>query len=133
MMLPHCIHEIEVSPSGLIGLCRKCGFVGRWRDGAWERIAERWTPPPEGERPSPALAAAVAQFDQLSAELREQIDAASDIEIQFMRRIAFDIGKLADRAPDAVIAHAVVMCAAAISHAIAESNIRRSIPAQEVS
>lgn len=32
-----CKHDLEVSPSGKLALCRKCPFVGVWRDGMWER------------------------------------------------------------------------------------------------
>lgn len=81
----------------------------------------------------PAQVAAVAQYDQLSAELRDEIDAASDVEIAFMRRVAFDLGSLSRRAPDAVIAHAMCMCAAAIAAALAESNFRRNGTPEEVS
>jgi len=81
----------------------------------------------------PAQVATVAQLDQLTAELRDEIDAASDVEIVFMRRVAADLGTLSRRAPDALIAHAMTMCAAAIAQAIAESHVRRWGPAQEVS
>ena len=32
-----CKHDLEVSPSGKLALCRKCPFVGVWRDGMWKR------------------------------------------------------------------------------------------------
>jgi hypothetical protein len=31
-------HELDISPSGAMAMCRNCGFVGRWRDGMWERV-----------------------------------------------------------------------------------------------
>jgi len=31
---------LEVSPSGELALCRKCPFVGVWRDGMWERAGD---------------------------------------------------------------------------------------------
>ncbi len=128
-----CNHDLDVSPSGTIAMCRRCGFVGRWRDGTWERVEERPAPPPEGATLSPAQVATVAQLDQLTAELRDELDASSDVEIVFMRRVAFELVALSRRAPDAVIAHAMTMCAAAIAQALAESHVRRWGPAQEVS
>ena len=80
---------------------------------------------------TPAQVAVVAKYDQLSAELRDQIDAASDVEIEFMRRVASDIGTLSRRAPDPVLARAMTMCSAAIAAAIAESDIRRLRPPRE--
>lgn len=35
-----CKHDLEVSPSGKLALCRKCSFVGVWRDGMWERAGD---------------------------------------------------------------------------------------------
>lgn len=35
-----CKHDLEVSPSGELALCRKCPFVGVWRDGMWERAGD---------------------------------------------------------------------------------------------
>jgi len=35
-----CKHDLEVSPSGKLALCRKCPFVGVWRDGMWERAGD---------------------------------------------------------------------------------------------
>ena len=58
---------------------------------------------------TPAQVAVVAKYDQLAAELRDELDAASEVEIAFMRRVASDLGTLSKRAPDAVIAHAMCM------------------------
>lgn len=33
-----CKHELDVSPSGQLAMCKLCSFVGRWRDGFWERV-----------------------------------------------------------------------------------------------
>lgn len=35
-----CKHDLEVSPSGELALCRKCPFVGVWRDGMWDRAGD---------------------------------------------------------------------------------------------
>lgn len=32
-----CAHDLELSPSRRLAVCRKCAFVGVWRDGMWER------------------------------------------------------------------------------------------------
>ena len=40
-----CAHELEVSPSGNIAECRLCGFVGRWRDGMWQKVNPAPEPP----------------------------------------------------------------------------------------
>jgi len=34
----HCNHDLDVSPSGKYATCRLCSFVGKWRDGIWERV-----------------------------------------------------------------------------------------------
>ena len=81
---------------------------------------------------TPAQVAVVAKYDQLAAELRDELDAASEVEIAFMRRVASDLGTLSKRAPDAVIAHAMCMCAAAVAAALAESNFRRNGTTEEV-
>lgn len=40
-----CRHDLDVSPSGRFASCRLCGFVGRWRDGAWQRVQQAPCPP----------------------------------------------------------------------------------------
>lgn len=40
-----CEHDLDISPTGHLACCRLCGFVGRWRDGMWERVSDRPGPP----------------------------------------------------------------------------------------
>ena len=39
-MKTECKHSLDVSPSGHMASCKLCGFVGRWRDGVWEKVEE---------------------------------------------------------------------------------------------
>lgn len=82
---------------------------------------------------TPAQVAVMAKYDQLSAELRDQLDAASEVEIGLMRRVASNLANASRQAPDAVFSRAMVMCSAAIAAAIAESDIRRLGTPREVS
>ena len=41
-----CNHDLDISPSGHMAMCKRCGFVGRWRDGMWERVEPAAAPPP---------------------------------------------------------------------------------------
>lgn len=41
-----CKHSLNISPSGKMAMCELCGFVGRWRDGAWERVEPAASTPP---------------------------------------------------------------------------------------
>ena len=82
---------------------------------------------------TPAQVAVMAKYDQLSAELRDEIDAASEVEIAFMRRVVSNLFRLAEHAPDAVLAHATSMCGMTIAAAIAESHFRRNGTTEEVS
>lgn len=41
-----CNHDLDISPSGHMAMCKRCGFVARWRDGAWERVEPATAPPP---------------------------------------------------------------------------------------
>lgn len=42
-----CSHDLDVSPSGKIAACKLCDFVGRWRDGVWERVVVAPPQPPQ--------------------------------------------------------------------------------------
>ena len=58
-----CKHSLDVSPSGHMASCKLCGFVGRWRDGTWEKVEERASVPPataDQTTPGPWKAAGVA-------------------------------------------------------------------------
>ncbi len=46
-----CKHSLDISPSGKLASCMLCGFVGRWRDGMWERVEPATAPPPLGDGP----------------------------------------------------------------------------------
>lgn len=75
---------------------------------------------------TPAQIASRAKLDQLLTEFHDQVDAASDVEIAFMRRVAAQLMALSEQAPDAVLQHAMVLCGTAVTAAIAESHDRRS-------
>jgi len=50
-MKTECKHSLDVSPSGHMASCKLCGFVGRWRDGVWEKVEECAPVPPAPAAP----------------------------------------------------------------------------------
>lgn len=74
-MKHECKHSLDVSPSGQIASCKLCGFVGRWRDGSWEKVEE-----PAPVAPAPDMLQMLRDIDaHFAAHFGEQAWATSEI------------------------------------------------------
>lgn len=74
-MKTECKHSLDISPTGRLARCNLCGFVGRWRDGVWEKVEE-----PAPVTPALDMLQMLRDIDaHFSAHFGEQAWATSEI------------------------------------------------------